>query len=327
MVAHLDDAAVRIHLVGAEEVEDAVVGEDRGVDRIVLQPGEVLAFVDRPVEELARVVIGAQRHRVDESRAGAIGKGRAIPEVVGMHPVGEVGNAYLLVEVGLARMQGDADGPLRAEDLLDVVDFEEGGAVGVLARDYIDRRNDGDGVALRTAIPFHSAADPRAAHGDHAGFDDLVGVKHLLVRGLVENGVQSPAQFWEAGDFEILVFQKEGLVVAIDLGTREVVLHRIRIGDRPFHRRREFGRAFHGPELGIDVVFPRIRGQPDRATPGFDLLGGRAERGEKKEEAEDARDGAKSFHELLLEIRVEHGHIVVRARGGGNVPSLYSYPW
>ena len=53
MVGDLNDAAVGVNVVGAEEVVRAIHGEHRGIHLVVLEPRQVAPLVDRPAKELA----------------------------------------------------------------------------------------------------------------------------------------------------------------------------------------------------------------------------------------------------------------------------------
>ena len=185
MIGNLNATAVQIDMVRAEEIVFAAHGEHGGVDLVVLQPRQVLAFVDRPAEELAPVVIRSQRHRIDEPRAGQIGLGSAVPEIVRMHAVRRIVEPNLLIQVLAPGMQRDAHGPASAEDLFDVVDFEEGRAVAVVPDDRVHGGDNRHRVDLRAGVPLHATADERAAHRDHPRLDHVVPVKDFGLLRLV----------------------------------------------------------------------------------------------------------------------------------------------
>ena len=180
-----------------------------------------------------------------------------------------IDDADLLVEIRPAGMQRHADRPARAEDLLQVADLQVGRAVGVAGPTRAST-----GETMVTVCPcgpaFHST--PPLIHAPRMAI-----MPGLITRlrwniswscGLVEHRVQPAAQLRQAGHLEVLVFQEQGLVGAVDLGAREVVLHDVGIDDRALDGGRELGRALQRPELRIDVVLPRIGGDHDRPLPG-----------------------------------------------------------
>ena len=115
---------------------------------------------------------------------------------------------------------------------------------------------------MGTGVPFYTARDPGTPHGDEAGLDHRIGVKHLLVGGLVENGVDPPTQLGKAGDPEILILEKEGLVGAVDFRGRKGVLHVVGVNDR----------VLEGEKTGIEIVgTPGISWQGEGSLPDPDL--------------------------------------------------------
>ena len=73
--------------------------------------------------------------------------------------------------------------------------------------------------------------------------------------------MDASAQFGQAGDFEVFVFEVEGLVGAVFLGGGEHVLQRIRIKNLVF----EF------LEFGVNVLAPGVGGDGELAFPAAGL--------------------------------------------------------
>ena len=213
-------------------------------------------------------MVGPERHGIDEPGALPAWERGAIPEVVRVYGVHGVGDADLLVEVGLARMQRHADGPAGPQGLFEVAHLQVGRAVRVRPDQGIDGRDDRHRVHLRSGVPLHAAADERPAHGDHARLDHAVEVKRLLALGLVQHGMEPPAQFRQAGHLQVLVLQEQRLVRAVLLLAGQMVLHRVGVHDRPLDGRRELDLVLQGPELRVDVLLPAIGGDRDRPLPG-----------------------------------------------------------
>ncbi|MBA7662150.1 hypothetical protein ES703_70176 [subsurface metagenome] len=126
VVCHLHNSTVRIHVVSPKKVERTVNGKNRCPGLIVLEPGHVLAFVNRPGEEFDCVMVCSESYRIDIARTRSVRKSGTVPEVVGAYRIDRIKNANLLVQIGLSRMQSHPYRPSGPLALFQITDFEVG---------------------------------------------------------------------------------------------------------------------------------------------------------------------------------------------------------
>ena len=208
VVRDLHDSTVCVHIISPEEVKGTVDSKNRCPRLVVLEPGQVLAFVDGPGKEFDSVMVCSESHRIYETRAGSVGEGGAVPEVVWAYRIRGIKDANSLVQVGLTRMQSDPHGPAGSQALFQITDFEVGRAIWISTDECINRRDNRYSVYLWASVPLNATTDKSAAHRYHTRFDNVIDVKHFLTFGLVENRVETAAQLGQTGDFKVFIFKK-----------------------------------------------------------------------------------------------------------------------
>jgi hypothetical protein len=116
---------------------------------------------------------------------------------------------------------------------------------------------------------------------NETGLDDVVHIKHRLTGGLVDDLVNLAAQFGQKREAQILVLEHDGAVSAVRFVPAEEVEHRVWV-DVHLVGAAEI-RVLHGR--------PRVSGQSDFTTRGFDRAGNQIPRGEQQYRARDGGNG------------------------------------
>ena len=116
-----------------------------------------------------------------------------------------------------ARMQADPVHAFHAAHRIMIAAPDGYCAVGVLFDFKIRGQKSRRAVMLRP-VEFNAAGDPRPRQADERGFDDALIVNEIVAVGLVENGVNAPADFGQDHYAEKLVFEPDRFPFSIQSG-------------------------------------------------------------------------------------------------------------
>ena len=239
VVARQHRAGLAAGVVPGDEVLLEVVHEHRVGHEVVLPPRGVNAvgvFVDA-VERLAgdgpvrEPVLAVEGHEF-----GALGEDDLVVVVHERRDVRPVEHRIVVLgrvdqpsgdlHVGFARTERDADGPRHAVAEFGLADPDGLAAVPVLD-DAVVARDVRRGAVVVEDVPFDAPRNPRSRHADVRRLDHVLVVEDVVAVGLVDGVEQPSADLRQDAQFDVFVFEVEGLVAHRLFVARHVVVERI----------------------------------------------------------------------------------------------------
>ena len=116
---------------------------------------------------------------------------------------------------GFARMQADAVHALHAAHRVVIAAPDGFRAVGVRFNFDIHRQKCGGAMMLRP-VELDAAGNPRPGQADQRRLDDGLVINQIVAVGLVQDGVNAPADFRQDHHADEFVFDPDGLPFALD---------------------------------------------------------------------------------------------------------------
>ena len=228
VIRKMNDAGLLPMIVPAKEVVVGLGHHVRGRHRNVLVPGDVntLSIVHSVIEvpcnrERGHCPLGMVRdvsHVGREKRLILIVYANADirPPKKCLSNRCTVVKSYFCLDICLTRMQTYAHHPLHA--LHGLVLAEPDCDTPVLAvLDGVLRRHEGGRPMMLRPVELDTAGDPGAKQSNESRFDDMLPIKKIVPIRLVLPDVNTPANFRQDHQMDVLVFQKNGFVGFIRL--------------------------------------------------------------------------------------------------------------
>ena len=115
------------------------------------------------------------------------------------------------LDIGFAGIESDGGHTFGAVHFVDLAQMNGAGAVGILFQEIIHRRV-GGGTMVLGPVKFDAAGDPGTCKTHEGRFDYMVVIDKIVVVRFVQGPLDAAAQFGKDHEFQVFVFQVDGVV-------------------------------------------------------------------------------------------------------------------
>ncbi len=240
VIGHVQQPALAVVFVAAYEIVFRVDGHVRRGHRNIFVTGNIgsrriIDFVvgslsNRKFRNIALSMIENGIHIGRKNRLIIVihFHSRICPPQKSLRKIGAVKQFNFDFKVSFIRMQsesGHAAGPEHAFHLAAPHGYT---SIGILFDAVIDRLESRWTVMLRP-VKFQSTRNPGAGQSNQCRFDHLVVINKVPLFGFIECHLNATTQFRQYHDFQVLVLQKNGIPLFINLFIQYFFNHRMRI--------------------------------------------------------------------------------------------------
>ena len=223
MVCDMQEASSDLIIIAADEIEIGFLRHVRGRHRDVLIAGNVDALTvimlivdtgrDREAGNVALSMIhhGMHIRREDRLRVVIDRNGRIRPPEEGLRLGGPVVKLALDLDVGLARIEGEARLPAGTVHLIGVGDPAGLRTIRVLDQ-HVVHRTEGRRTVMLRPVELDTAADPRSAEADEGRLDHMIVVDEIVVVRLIVGTLDPTAELRQDHHLQILILEPDRMI-------------------------------------------------------------------------------------------------------------------